>query len=123
LFSRCSKDEYEADIISPKILIQSPKTIFNYSTDVGNSNVSYSVTLQAQGWDETKMSTLKLIVTDSNNNIVLEETSVNNSNTQTVLKISEGFETVVSGNYNAKFIAIDSSGNITSKSVNFTYND
>ncbi|SRR5690606_35997316 len=121
-FTGCS-NENDIDITPPKVNIQSPILYLNYSTEIGNSNVSYSVILQAQGADETKMATLKLIVTDRHGTIVLEKTRLSDADTRTVLDISEGFETTNAGIYNAIFIATDTSGNVTSESRNFTYED
>ncbi|MEE9364242.1 MAG: hypothetical protein V3U92_16705 [Cellulophaga sp.] len=124
MFAGCSNDtDNNTDATAPKVFIQSPILLLNYSTAIGNSNIPYRVTFKAQGADETKISTLKLIVTNSEGNIVLEKISVNNSDSKSILDIYVQYETTNVGTYSAQFIATDTSGNISSKSVDFTYED
>jgi hypothetical protein len=124
LIAACSDDNTATiDVIDPKVLIQSPISLFTYSTDLGNSLVPYRVTLTAQGTDETKIVTLQLIVTDNEGTIVLEKTNLEDADSPYILDVSEGFETTNTGTYNAKFIATDASGNVTSESTSFTYED
>jgi len=123
VFTSCSNDNTVVDTTAPKVFIQSPILLLAYSTDLGNSNVPYRVTLKAYGADETKISTLKLIVTNSDGTIVFEKTRGSDVGSIQILDITEGFETTNAGTYKAVFIATDTGGNMTTESVNFTYED
>ena len=124
LFVGCSSENGAAiDVLKPKVLIQSPVVIFDYSTDIGNSYVSHTVTLQAQGSDETNVSAFNLLVTNENGVVVLEKKGLIKDVSTKIVTISEKFNTTVIGNYTAVFTAIDGSGNTAVGTINFTYSD
>ncbi len=124
-FSNCSSDDDEnADTTAPTISIQSPDLNQTYLTDLGNGLGPELVNLTAQGVDETKISTMKLTVTNSDGTVVLEDNVESTPNSDTQLLISDNFSTTNAGIYNVVFTATDASGNVaTSNPRTFTYED
>ncbi|MEF3078718.1 hypothetical protein [Winogradskyella poriferorum] len=124
-FTNCSSDDdSNADTTAPTISIQSPDLNQTYSTDLGNGLGPELVNLTAQGVDETRISTMKLTVTNSDGTIVLEDNAESTPNSDTQLLISENFSTTNAGTYNVVFTATDASGNVaTSNPRTFTYED
>jgi len=120
----CTNDTGDnVDLTPPKVYVQSPILLLDYSTDIGNDHVPYIVVFQAQAADETKIRSFRLTVTDSKGTIVLEKISESNSDTEYILEIKEIFQTTNAGDYKAEFTATDANGNITSEFVNFSYKD
>ncbi|QJP33944.1 hypothetical protein F0365_05770 [Nonlabens sp. Ci31] len=125
-FTNCSSDDDgNADTIAPTISIQSPDLNQTYSTDQGNFLGPEIAILTAQGVDNVKMETMTLTVLNSDGTVVFEETRSNNDpDNETILTISDGFETTNAGTYNVIFTATDGSGNTeTSNPRTFTYED
>lgn len=124
-FTNCSSDDdSNSDTTAPTISIQSPDLNQTYSTDLGNGLGPELVNLSAQGVDETRISTMKLTVTNSDGTIVLEDNAESTPNSDTQLLISENFSTTNAGTYNVVFTATDASGNVTTSNPRtFTYED
>ncbi|SNR15610.1 hypothetical protein [Tenacibaculum jejuense] len=124
LFISCTDNNEEIiDNTSPKLFIQSPTFLFNYSTDIGNSAVPYRVNLQAEAADIVEIESLSLKIKDEDDNVIVEKLVKSNSNNKNILRLTEGFQTTKVGVYTAEFTAKDTSGNYTFRSLTFEYND
>ncbi len=122
-FMSCSDNKEIIDDTSPKLFIQSPTLIFNYSTDIGNSNVPYRVNIQAEAADETEIESLSLKIKDEDDNVIIEKSVKRSNESAHILRIYEGFETTEPGVYTVEIVAKDTSENYTFESFTFEYND
>ncbi|WP_299683049.1 hypothetical protein [uncultured Tenacibaculum sp.] len=62
-------------------------------------------------------------IKDEQENIVVEKHINSNNDNAFILRIQEGFQTTKAGTYTAEFVAKDTSGNYTFRSLTFEYND
>lgn len=70
-----------------------------------------------------KMESLSLKIKDEKENIFVKK-HINSSNDNAfILRIQEGFQTTEAGINTAEFVAKDTSGNYTFRSLTFEYND